>query len=331
MYVSICGNGMRIATIAASTAMFIQGLGSSVNCIAHHHERGLIAYCEGFSARTPPRVFVLQFNDQLLSTANLACLAVLQSRAEDNSLVGLKFSHDGTHLIALTAVGSSSVLVWNLASKSIVAASEFEGIQSSIAVLPAPSALKFATYGSCVADIWSLNVDGDAACLTKQSVDVSQLADGDYITCASWISRYCLVVGLQSGNVSVMDAQTLVLRSRCATPQEVGASISCLATSANHVIIGCSDGSIRFLFHEGARAHTETTPFATGYTLPRQHIKPMTTRALTLLFFLQILSPRDRKRCFGCEPVAVPGQHAGCVRRRASFGRGHTVRPPPLG
>jgi hypothetical protein len=259
---------LRIATVAASTAMFIQGMGSSVQCIAHHHEKGLLAYCEGFSGHSPPRVFVLQFNDQLLSSANLSCVGVLQSRAEDNSLVGLKFSNDGKHLIALTALGSSSVLVWNLASNIIVAASDFEGLQSNIVVLPSPSVLKFATFGSSVADVWSSTVDattGDITCITKQSIDVSQLEDGDYITCASWLSRYCIVVGLQSGKILIIDVQTYVLRTRCPAPQDVGSSITCLTTSSNHIIIGCSDGSIRFLFHEGARAHTETVPFATGY------------------------------------------------------------------
>jgi hypothetical protein len=259
---------MRIATIAASTAMFIQGMGGSVQCIAHHHEKGLLAYCEGFSGHAPPRVFVLQFNDQLLSSANLTCVAVLQSRAGDNSLVGLKFSHDGAHVIALTAVGSSSALVWNIASKSVVASCDFEGLQSNIAVLPSPSVLKFVTFGSSVADVWSATVDntsGNVLSITKQSIDTSQLEDSDYISCASWLSRYCVAVGLQSGKILIMDIQTFVLRTRCAAPQDVGSSINCLTTSANHITLGCSDGSIRFLFHEGARAHTETVPFATGY------------------------------------------------------------------
>ena len=143
--------------------MFIQGLGSSVQCLAHHHDSGRLAYCEGFSGTSPPRVFVLQCNDQLLSSANLTCVTVLQSRKQDNSLVGLKFSHDGAHLIALTAVGSSSVLVWNLAAASLVAAADFEGLQSHIAVLPSCSALTFATFGASMADVWTMHEDAATA------------------------------------------------------------------------------------------------------------------------------------------------------------------------
>jgi hypothetical protein len=43
----------------------------------------------------------------------------------------------------------------------------------------------------------------------------------------------------------------------------------CIASAAAHFIIGCSDGSIRFLFHEGALAHRQTAPFAIGYMPPR--------------------------------------------------------------
>ena len=251
----------------ASTAMFIQGLGNSVHCLAHHLGSGILAYCEAFSGLCPPRVFVLNCNDQLLSSANLTCVAVLQSRAQDNSLVGLKFSNDGAHLIALTAVGSSSVLVWNLSSSSLVAAADFGGIRSQIAVLPSAAVLKFCTFGSSTADVWSMDTDiatGAVPTLTKQNVDLSQLDDDDSITCASWLSRYCLVVGLQSGKVAIIDTQVFVLRSRCPTPQDVGSGVTCLMASANHIIFGCNDGSIRFFFQEGARAHTETTPFAIG-------------------------------------------------------------------
>ena len=246
-----------------------------MHCLAHHHEKGLLAYCEGFSGLSPPRVFVLQFNDQLLSSANLACVAVLQSRTQDNSLVGLKFSHDGGHLIAVTALGSSSVLVWNLQSASIVAAADFEGLQSNIEVLPSSTVLKFVTLGSSVADLWSLNTDmatGAVCGISKQSVDVTRLDDGDYITCASWLSRYCLVVGLQSGKILIIDVQAFTLRSRCPTPQDVGSGgVCCLTSCMNHIIIGCSDGSIRFFYHEGASAHTETTPFSSGYIPLRPH------------------------------------------------------------
>ena len=39
----------------------------------------------------------------------------------------------------------------------------------------------------------------------------------------------------------------------------------CIASAAAHFIIGCSDGCIRFLFHEGALAHRQAAPFAIGY------------------------------------------------------------------
>jgi hypothetical protein len=39
----------------------------------------------------------------------------------------------------------------------------------------------------------------------------------------------------------------------------------CIASASAHFIIGCSDGSIRFLFHEGALAHRQAAPFAIGY------------------------------------------------------------------
>jgi hypothetical protein len=57
--------------------MLMQGLGTSVQCLAHHHDSGRLAYCEGFSGTSPTRVFVLQCNDQLLSSANLTCVTVL--------------------------------------------------------------------------------------------------------------------------------------------------------------------------------------------------------------------------------------------------------------
>ncbi len=261
-----------------------------MQCLAYHHGKGLLAYCEGFSGLSPPRVFVLQFNDQLLSSANLACVGVLQSRAHDNSLVGLKFSHDGLHLIALSAIGSSSVIIWNVSSASIVASADFEGLQSKIVVLPSPSVLKFATFGSCCVDLWSLHTDtatGDIGSITKQPVDVSRLDDGDYITCASWLSRYCLAAGLQSGKVFVIDVQEYVLRSRSPTPQDVGSGICCLMSCTNHIVIGCSDGSIRFLYHEGTSAHTETVPFSSGYNPPLPHkTKPSLQSDLISLFLL---------------------------------------------
>jgi WD40 repeat protein len=289
VYASICGNGIRIATVAASTPIFVQGLGNSVQCLAYHHGKGLLAYCEGFSGLSPPRVFVLQFNDQLLSSANLACVGVLVSRAHDNSLVGLKFSHDGVHLIALSAIGSSSVIIWNVSSASIIASADFEGLQSNIVVLPSPSMLKFVSFGSCCADLWSVHTDmpGEIGSITKQSIDVSRLDDGDYITCASWLSRYCLVAGLHSGKVFVIDVQQYVLRSRSPTFQDVGSGICCLITCTNHIVVGCTDGSIRFLYHEGTSAHTETLPFSSGYIPPLPH-KPKPS--LQSYFYL-VLSP----------------------------------------
>jgi hypothetical protein len=192
VYASVCGNGLRIATLASSTAMFIQGLGSSVQCIAHHHDKGLLAYCEGFSGTSPPRIFVLQFNDQLLSSSNLTCVAVLQARALDDSLVALAFSHDGSHIIALTAVGSSSVVVWHIASGAVVAAADFEGLQTKIAVLPSASALMFATFGASGADIWRVDAGADGShSAINQRVDVTLLDDGDCMTCAAWLSRCC--------------------------------------------------------------------------------------------------------------------------------------------
>jgi WD40 repeat protein len=77
-----------------------------------------------------------------------------------------------------------------------------------------------------------------------------------------------LVVGLQSGKVFVIDVQTYTLQSRSSVPQDFGSAVMCMASSANHFIIGCSDGSIRFLFHEGALALRETSPFAIGYHPP---------------------------------------------------------------
>jgi hypothetical protein len=65
-------------------------------------------------------LFGLQCSDQLLSSANLTGVTVLQSRRQDNSLVGIKYLHDGAHLIAFIAVGSSSVLLCNIVAASLV-------------------------------------------------------------------------------------------------------------------------------------------------------------------------------------------------------------------
>jgi len=61
-------------------------------------------------------------------------VTLLQSRRQDNSLVGYKFERGGAHLIALIAVGINSVLVWNIVSAFLVVAADFQGLQSHNAV-----------------------------------------------------------------------------------------------------------------------------------------------------------------------------------------------------
>jgi hypothetical protein len=99
--------------------MFVQLMDSSVRCLAHHHDSRRLSYREGFSGSSSPRLFVLQCNDQLLNIANLTGVTVPQSRRQDNSLVGLKFQHDGAQLIAFIAVSSSSVIVCNIVAASL--------------------------------------------------------------------------------------------------------------------------------------------------------------------------------------------------------------------
>jgi WD40 repeat protein len=246
----------------------------------------------------------------------------LHSRAEDNSLIELKISHDGAHLIALSAIGSSSVLLWNISSASLVASADFQGLQSKIAVLPCDSVLKFATLGASMADVWTLNTDictGVVSELSQQSVNMSILDDDDYITSAAWISRYCIVVGLLSGRIFIIDVQTYALKSRCPIPQDVGSSVNCLLSSSNHIILGCSDGTIRFLYHEGARTHMETTPLATGYLLHcplacspnqcclRHHFNSSRPSSLFFRSLFQVLSSCNRQRCLEHESMPIYG------------------------
>lgn len=121
---------------------------------------------------------MLQRNDQLLSSANLKNVTVLQSRRQDNSLVGLK-----------------------------------------VAVI---------------------DVQAYALRLKTPSTPPTTPTPNPHPQTHARGLRYC-----------------------CPTHLDVGSGVNCLMAAANHVILGCSDGFIRFLYHEGARAHTETVPFAT--------------------------------------------------------------------
>jgi WD40 repeat protein len=238
--VSVCGQRLKFASCHALTEPDETRwhMGSSPHGIA------LVAAC--------PKARLFAFTERVLEPTISVCSFpdMLQQMTLEWStpleFTALAFSRSGEQLAALSGLPEPTLVVWNLATQTILASGPLLVPGDAVSFNPLGDGA-IATLAAKRLLLWDLKLVYKTYMLESAEVALEDgEASTDSWTDASWASGGVLYATTESGSVvEASPGKEPLTILRCSTP------VRTVAADATHFVIGCADGTLRWYARAG--------------------------------------------------------------------------------